>query len=165
MIDTSMRFSIEVIERFWSKTERRGADECWHFKTAPSAQGYPRFSHSSTAESASHFSYRLHKGPITKGLDVCHTCDNRLCVNPAHLWLGTRAENMADCKAKGRARGPNYRGSEIGTSKLNERQVATIKKALAAGRSCASLGRRYHVTGQAISQIKRGLRWTHVSGD
>jgi hypothetical protein len=69
---------------------------------------------------------------------------------------------MADCKAKGRAKGPNYRGSKIGTAKLTEGQIVEIKHLLSKGVRCAELGRQFNVTAGAISKIKFGKNWSHI---
>jgi len=85
------------------------------------------------------------------GLDICHTCDNRACVNPAHLFLGTRAENLADMAKKGRSRG-----------NLSPDQVRQVRADLAAGGSLRKTGAKYGVANQIICAIKTGKSYRHI---
>jgi hypothetical protein len=122
------------------------------------------FGFNKTTLGAHRISLMLATGPLGKGMCACHTCDNRICVNPAHLWAGTTQENHQDAYRKGRLRGPNYRGEKIGTSKLTEADVRAIWVLIDANESPTAIGRRFGVTRQAINLIQRGQNWAWVRG-
>lgn len=102
--------------------------------------------------------YELTHGSIDPSLDVLHRCDNPPCCNPAHLWQGTAADNIADMFAKGRSR--QLRGEAHHKSKLTEAQVLAIRSS---PESIHALSRRYGVSRPAIKAILIRKHWRHVA--
>jgi len=91
--------------RFEAKIDKTG--ECWTWTAHQNSTGYGRFYDTARGRLvlAHRLSWELHRGPVPKGLCVCHHCDNRLCVRPDHLFLGTYSDNMKDMMRKGRGGG------------------------------------------------------------
>lgn len=113
------------IERFWSKVDKSdNHDHCWLWTDKPNPKGYGSIGVSGKTYRAHRVSYELAYGPIPDGLNVLHTCDNRICVNPNHLFIGTQLENIQDRDIKGR----QTRGESHPRSKLTEDQVLAMRK-------------------------------------
>lgn len=94
--------------RFWAKVAKAGADDCWLWTGTKPAFGHGQFVVNSRVVYAHRFSWELVNGKLPPGDDVCvlHKCDVPACVNPSHLFVGTREENLADMRAKGRGQNP-----------------------------------------------------------
>ena len=105
------RIRKELHERFMNKIVINELSGCWEWQAAKNNIGYAFIRDGNKMRTAHRVSYELHKGDIPRGLCVCHSCDNPMCVNPDHLWLGTHKDNLTDMKLKGRAAyGSNFRG-------------------------------------------------------
>lgn len=139
-------------ERFWAKVDKRGSDECWTW-IGSKRNGYGEIWSRDRHLYAHRMSWKLHYGLIPKGVSVLHHCDNRACVNPKHLFLGTQADNMTDMVGKGR----QSKGEERPTAKLTQEQVLAIRND---PRSERTLGRIYGVCHASIGRVKRRKRWT-----
>ncbi len=108
-------------------------------------------------------SWELHHGPIPDGLCVCHTCDVRTCVNPAHLFLGTTAENLADMHRKGREGHGGAKGILNSSAKLTANQVREIRTLYAQGVIQCEIAQQYQVTQATISEIVLHKTWQHIT--
>lgn len=137
---------------------------CWVWQGTISCNGYGGFSLWGQRLTAHRAAYLLFTGEIPDGMDVCHSCDNRRCINPDHLWLGTRADNMADCKAKGRiATGEKLktpRGEKSNFAKLTWKDVRAIR---ASDATTSELALRYGVSADNIRRILRRNTWKEAA--
>lgn len=97
------RYVTEVLPRFESKFIPVTESGCWLWLRRTSPAGYGHFGRKHGSCQAHRVAWELYKGPIPDGMNVCHVCDVRCCVNPDHLFLGTQQDNMRDCWNKGRS--------------------------------------------------------------
>jgi hypothetical protein len=144
------------VEHFWSRV-RKGAG-CWLWvgsNQSAGGSGYGRLRIDRRWRYAHRLSWEMHNGPIPAGLAVLHRCDDSLCVNPDHLFLGTQAENMRDCMAKGRS--GLWRGQN-GDRKLTHAQRTEIVLRHAHGESQSALARAFGVQQGAVATVLRYSR-------
>jgi hypothetical protein len=128
--------------------------ECWECSShKPNNSGYP-CRHGGTLN---RFVYRWCVGNIPDGMCVLHTCDNRLCLNPDHLWLGTHADNQKDKIFK--CRQARNSGEKNGRAKLTEEQVMAIRESK---ETIIKTAERYGVSNQLVSRIRRREAWNAI---
>jgi hypothetical protein len=153
--------STPPVERFWKHVSPEPTSGCWLWGGPMDAYGYGTLSSGgATANGAKHlkahrFSYGMLKGEIPFGLHVCHRCDNRLCVNPDHLFLGTNHDNLADMRRKGR----HIKGHRCSRAKLDEAAVVRMRQATG---THTAVAKQFGVSVATASRVRRGLWWKHV---
>lgn len=142
-------------ERFWSKVERRDPQDCWLWMGCILG-GYGRFENGSRNVLAHRMAWKLINGLVPEGLCVLHKCDDRRCVNPTHLFLGTKADNNADMVRKGR----QARGEAMGSAKLTWDAVRRIREMHASGQyEMRNLVELFGVHRSGIYRLLNGERW------
>ena len=154
-----------VEERFWEKVDRSGGPSaCWPWTASCNEDGYGRFKlrAGGSPKRASRVAWLLTYGDPGE-LFVLHRCDNPPCCNPAHLFLGNHAANMADMDAKGRrgwARGQANHTATVGrVRKLTDEQIIDVRRRHEAGESSRSIARRYGVYNTTIDDLVNGETW------
>jgi len=143
-------------ERFWDKVEIKSEEECWEWKGFISPKGYGRFKLGVNMPNAQRVSWMLTHGKIPNKLHVLHSCDNRSCVNPKHLYLGTNADNMRDMAERGRStKGKIFHwGENHWNTTLSSQQIKEIRLLYSTGDyTYAKLAKLYRVCFQHIGSI------------
>lgn len=151
-------FPQERRDKFWAKVGKLGAEDCWEWSGRLTALGYGNFQAGGFLFRAHRLAWMLTNGPIPADIHVCHSCDNPPCCNPAHLWLGTNAENFADRDRKERM--PH--GTRCHTNKITPEQA---KEIILSDEKDVVLAKRYGLHPTHIGRMKKRERWTHLEID
>lgn len=162
---------VPLYKRFWESLDT--SQDCWLWTGAKGPKGYGHIVVDTRHTYAHRYSYELANGPIPEGKMVLHKCDNRLCCNPSHLYVGTAADNTADMVRRGRCTSglvsrfhldPDCERGELNPyAKLTNDKVRQIRARYAEGGiSQAKLARAFSVCQMTIWHIVNRKTWTHI---
>ena len=171
-----MNIDEKATSTFWSRVAKGGPDECWVWQAGRVPYGYGAFyvrPRNYGTHVISWWIANKHKR-IPNGYQVCHRCDNPPCVNPAHLFLGSVADNFHDSVKKGRRRHVRLppanehadkmpRGSQHWNARLTEDVVREIRTRLADGQRQCEVMRAMSLPRRTVQEISSGRKWRHVT--
>lgn len=158
-----------------SNPHYHGLAQCWVWTGAKHTTGYGVIRTGKKIVKSHRAAWVAYGNEIQEGQCVLHRCDNRMCCNPSHLFLGSRSENTEDRHRKGRSKGPvgeknarhlhpekTARGERQGNAALTDRKVREILAAYKAGESQRKIADRYGVAKSTIGRVVRRTHWRHV---
>lgn len=157
--------SASDLARFWSKVSK--TDGCWPFRSALT-RGYGRIGLGHKVYLAHRVSLAIATGEDLAGVEVCHKCDNPICVRPDHLFRGDRAANVRDMfeKGRGRPRGGVYSvGEAHHNAVLNDDLVRQMRARHAEGASFRQIARDFRVERRTATAAIKGETWKHLTPD
>lgn len=147
-----------IRDSFESKIERIPECGCWIWTASLRTGGYAQFFDGEKLHRGHRWSWETFRGPIPDGMCVLHRCDVRCCVNPAHLFLGTRRENSLDMQQKGRS----TFGTRHPMAKLTDENVLAILSLTKEGKRDKDIAKSFLVSRATINAIRLGKIWTHL---
>jgi hypothetical protein len=157
---------------FWECVDAGNVNSCWEWLGLKCLDGYGVFHYTPSIrengvkarpkQQAHRFSLLLTGAEFPPGHMACHTCDNPPCVNPCHLYVGTRRDNSRDCIARGRQNSPA--GENNARSKLSDSIVVDIRERALSGESASDLAREYEIVKSTVCNVLHGNTWAHAPG-
>jgi len=150
-----MNISEKVVQRFWSKVDISMEDECWEWKAGFYRDGYGGFHILNKSFKAHRVAWMIIHGEIPDGLCVCHKCDNKRCVNPEHLFLGTITDNNRDMVQKKRQ---NH------AHRFKKSEIRKILAKYQRGYSIGSIANEYSVNFRTIHRVIHGISYRKYTG-
>lgn len=138
--------------RFWNKVTK--TESCWIWNAA-TRNGYGAFKARYVVWSAHRLSWEIHNGKIPDDREICHTCDNRLCVNPKHMFLGTRKDNMQDAVNKGRI--SRHR------AKVSDEAIRQIRYLNSQGIGVRLLAQQFGLAKSNVQNIVNRVTYKHIT--
>lgn len=154
----------KTIERFWSKVDKRGPDDCWPWKGATGQSGYGQLRRTSSRKLVCTHRMAIEIATDTNldSLWALHKCDNPPCCNPKHLYAGTRSDNMRDVVERHRIKPRDQRGEKGGRAKITNDDVRLIVKMIRDGLNNKEIAKVFGLTHSMISAIRLKKAWSHI---
>lgn len=154
----------QAIKSFWNRVIITANDnQCWLWKGAFDNKGYGNKYWNGKFRKAHQVAWILPNYVIPRGMEICHSCDNPACVNPKHLFLGTRQDNVDDMVAKNRGNYPGSKGEKNGNRKLRSEDVIAIRQKYATGNiSYQILAQEFGLTKAHIGRIVKRKLWKEL---
>ena len=163
VISGALQENTKVFSYFWKRVQKQEEDICWNWEGILDDNNYGIVKCNGVHVGAHRISYTIHKGPIPTGLSVLHKCDNPSCVNPNHLFAGTRKDNNKDRDSKNR----QAKGERQGHAKLTKDIVLLLRKEFSEKDpkmgDYEKTAQKYNVTSESIRQAIIGYTWHHLN--
>lgn len=139
----------------WFKSRtKESSTGCWEWQRARTKAGYGAYNDGTQIQTAHRGIWQLLNGPIPDRMYVCHTCDNPACINPAHLFLGTPADNVMDMAVKGRHQHQKLRP-----------HLTEVRNQIAAGACDSAIARHFGVDANAVKYVRTGRTYRYKTSD
>lgn len=157
----SYRWPLSPQQRFWSNVNKSHPDSCWEWQGVINSNGYGTLKVGQRAWLATRLLWTWLHGEIPQGMCVLHKCDNPPCVNPDHLFLGTRKDNYDDMVAKGRLN--RARGEHQGSAKMTADKVRELRRLYEKeGKTQIEISGIMGIHQTTVSRIIERRTWKHV---